>query len=172
MKPSQLIPRKTPPSNCLKSILMLTGPSGCGKSSILKALGEHLRQSAIFAYVQKGQSRSHDQRMVFKFKGKIVGIGTAGDTTQIADDNRDFFRAQGCSISVLAANTDAGVDVHVKSTSKIPAKNIVAIKKRDVSSQLAREVLCEVYAEAFERILSVKGIKAIVARARMEASGF
>ena len=170
MKPSQLIPRKIPTKNCLKCILMLIGPSRCGKSSVLKALGEHLRQSAIFAYVQKGQSQSHDQRMVFKFKGKTLGIGTAGDTMQIADDNLDFFRTHGCSIGILAANTDEGVDIHVKSTAKILGKNIVPIKKRDVASQLAQNVLCEVYAEAFVRILASNGIKGIVVKAQAEAA--
>lgn len=141
----------------LKCLVILAGKSNVGKSSTLARLGDFLRSESSSFYEHKSKTSSHDRQMAVNYKRNTVGIGTAGDTTDLADDNIKFFLWQKCRIGILAANMDgnAKVVVHISDWAKKRGVKCVILHKPDFQTDLGRIAIQVACAEAIKRALDV-----------------
>ena len=150
----------------LKCLIILAGKSSTGKSTTLVDLGELLRSEASSSfYEHKNQSNSHDRQIVVCYKRADVGIGTAGDTNNLADENIAFFLWQKCRIGILAANTSGKdkVDAHIEKWAKDNGVPCVTLHKPDFQTELGRKAIQVACIEAIKRSLyNCSPIKKIV----------
>lgn len=109
MKKDDLIP--TFKGHSLKLVLCLHGGANTGKSETLIALAHAILDSSRYYYEQKGQHASKDRRVVLKFHGNIIGIGTYGDTEEVINRNFEIFKEQHCDIGITAARIEGRTDI-------------------------------------------------------------
>lgn len=171
MKISKMIPTK-PGKQTLKCLVILSGNSSTGKSGVLRMLGDLLREESLYWFKQKGRVESHDMRMSCRFNRLTIGIGTAGDSEEIAKQNLAFFNEQKCVVGILAANVNAGVDAWIRTHSKLAPYQIAVIEKKDVQSKFAREAIQILYVDAIYRSFLKSGsIRTIVKSVKTETRG-
>ena len=155
MKPSLLKPVHPPTGKRPKCLIILSGKCNAGKSGTLLSLGDQLRDEALSYYELKGQSRSRDRRIAARIRGWNVGIGTAGDTTDMAKANIDFFIEQNCLVGILAANTGGSkkVAAFIKAWAKTNGVVCIDVPKQNLENEFAREAFQKYFAKAMAAIL-------------------
>lgn len=159
MKKDDMIPNFK--KRTLGLVLCLYGGASVGKSETLTELGHALLRNVRYFYEQKGQHGSRDRRMVLKYRGRIIGIGTYGDNKEAIDRNFKFFEDQYCDIGVTAARVEGDTDMESYVKSKCKAIKFAALKKHDAVTGYSRGIVKAVCIDQFLKVLRCKGIKEI-----------
>lgn len=87
-------------------IIGLYGRAGCGKSETLNRLKELLRSAG-----KSISSEPHpwcESPETFEFKGRIICVAPAGDTSEIVETNCDYFESKKCDVAISATRTKWG----------------------------------------------------------------
>ncbi len=87
-------------------IIGLYGRANVGKTSTLNLLIDLLKVQTTGCAMAPPQAL--ERKMIFTYKGFIIGIGTAGDTYEEVAANCDFFDANNCDIVFSATRTRGG----------------------------------------------------------------
>jgi len=89
----------------MSTLIALRGKGRIGKSTTIKLLRDILLNT-YFGVIDEIQYRSGgDIFSIFKLKGKIIGIASSGDLSEIVEANLDEFIKNNCDIAVCACRS-------------------------------------------------------------------
>jgi len=91
----------------MKKIIALYGKGDSGKTSTLNLLIDLIvsENKGIPMAIRAEEELRKDCRAVLSYKGKIIGVGTWGDSKDEVEKNCKFFKEKNCDIMFTATRT-------------------------------------------------------------------
>ncbi len=116
----------------MNKIIGLCGRAKVGKTSTLNLLIDLLEVHTTGCAMPSPQTE--ERKMIFTYKGFIIGVGTAGDTDLAVADNCKFFDENRCDIVFSATRTRGGSWRELNKLANKHGLSIIWINKTIVST--------------------------------------